>query len=65
LREGVAEEDVSWIYGVVRSFERDGLAVVFEERRSCATDALVEDGLAYGAEDSERDDLSEARVRLP
>lgn len=65
MREGFAEEDVSWIYGIVRSLERDGLAAVFGERPSCATDAVAEDRPAYGAEDGERDDPGETRVRLP
>jgi hypothetical protein len=47
--EGFTDEDVPWLYGVVESLRKDGLAAVPEERA------------AYGSDDAES---GEARVKL-
>lgn len=62
LREGFTDEDVPWIYGIVRSLERDGLAAVSGERPAYA--AVAEDCPSYGASD-QQDEPGETRVRLP
>lgn len=63
LREGFTEEDVPWIYGVVRSLEKDGLAAVSGERPEHPADAVGEERARYGTdEDAEP---KETRVKLP
>jgi hypothetical protein len=50
VREGFTDEDVPWLYGVVESLRKDGLAVVAEE------------SAAYTTDGGQR---AETRVRLP
>jgi A/G-specific adenine glycosylase len=50
VREGFTDEDMPWLYGVVESLRKDGLAAVAEEVAAYVTDG---------------DERAETRVRLP
>ena len=63
VHEGVTDEDVPWIYGVVRSLEKDGLAIISEKRLADAADAVAEERARY---DAEEDHVPKGiHIRLP
>ena len=63
VREGFTDEDAPWIYGVVRSLEKDGLAAISEKRPTGAAGAVAEERARYDAE--EGNGSKETHVRLP
>ena len=67
LLDGVTDEDLTWAEAVVRSLEKDGLAVLVRTSpASGATGAVAEDRPAYGTEASAGGgELAAIRVRLP
>jgi A/G-specific adenine glycosylase len=72
LHEGFGEGDLAWIRTVVESLEKDGLAVVYEQRpHGNRAEAVVEIRPVYGTEREVRREESarlpdgETRVRLP
>ena len=72
LREGFGEGDLAWILTVVESLEKDGLAVVYEQRpHDDRAEAVAETRPAYGTEREVRRGEpvrlpdGETRVRLP
>ncbi len=66
MREGVGEGELDWILPVVRSLEKDGLAVTDVLRPSYKNaQAVAEERPAYGAEARSGKSDGEARVRLP
>ena len=67
LRNGFTDGDLSWLEAVVRSLEKDGLAVLDNTSpRPDTADAIAEERPVYGAEASTRaGGLGAVRVRLP
>src|SRR5215210_571582 len=63
LREGFGEGDLDWIRTVVESLEKDGLAVVYEQRpHDNRAEAVAEIRPVYG---TEREVRREESARLP
>ena len=73
LRDGFTDDDLPWVEGVVRSLEKDGLAVFDRKPRvgieapaGNATGAVAEKQASYAAEVSGgAEELLTSRVRLP
>ncbi len=66
LREGFTDADLSWVEGIARSLEKDGLAVLSEQHSVYADAAVAESRLAYSKQGSAGDEGPGAiRISLP